>query len=96
MLDWLDRHVQVSGGQWVIGVRDRIPRSLLGWRRLDLATQYLIAGSVSIILIMLTAGAVLNAFLAQNEIRERGFQTALFLEGVFSPLLQDVSRRTSR
>jgi len=75
----------------MIGLRQHFQGAVLRWRDLELATQYLIASVSMVLLVSAVSGMLISAVLNQSEINERTQQTALFLDGVFSTMLQDVA-----
>ena len=75
----------------MIGLRQHVQGAVLRWRDLELATQYLIASVTVVVLVSAVSGMLISTVLNQSEINERTQQTALFLDGVFSTMLQDVA-----
>lgn len=75
----------------MIGLRQHVQGAVLRWRDLELTTQYLIASVSVVVLVSAISGMLISAVLNQSEINERTQQAALFLDGVFSTMLQDVA-----
>lgn len=72
----------------MIGALDRLRMRRTHWRDLKLAHQFAIAGGAFTLGAMAFCGFVISNFVAESVIQQRAAATALFMDGVVSPLMR--------
>nr|WP_091576175.1 sensor histidine kinase [Mesorhizobium qingshengii] len=62
------------------------------WNRLSLALQFLVAGGVGLLTVMLVVGLWVTSQIRQGVIRNSAATTALYVDSVIAPLLPDMRK----
>lgn len=62
------------------------------WNRLSLALQFLVAGGVGLLAVMLVVGLWVTSQIRQGVIRNSAATTALYVDSVIAPLLPDMRK----
>jgi signal transduction histidine kinase len=62
------------------------------WGRLSLALQFLIAGGISLLVVMLVVGLWVTSQIRQGVMRNSAATTALYVDSVIAPLLPDMRK----
>ncbi len=63
------------------------------WSRLSLALQFLIAGGVGLLAVMLVVGLWVTSRIREGVIRNSAANTALYVDSVIAPLLPDMRKK---
>lgn len=69
-------------------------RLTLYWRQQSLVSQFTIAGGVVFLIAMLFCGFLISSFVRSNVLNQRAAATALFIDSVVSPELQELDTQT--
>ena len=62
------------------------------WGRLSLALQFLIAGGIGLLVVMLVVGLWVTSQIRQGVMRNSAATTALYVDSVIAPLLPDMRK----
>jgi signal transduction histidine kinase len=73
-------------------VGDFLGEFLQRWGKLSLALQFLIAGGISLLVVMLVVGLWVTSQIRQGVMRNSAATTALYVDSVIAPLLPDMRK----
>lgn len=78
---------------WIVRLRGVfLGEFLQRWGRLSLALQFLIAGGIGLLVVMLVVGLWVTSQIRQGVMRNSAATTALYVDSVIAPLLPDMRK----